>query len=51
VFLIVISDVQLGNWKHGIREVTGKRKIKSSTMGKAYKNKQIILSYHILIYS
>ncbi|KAF1798544.1 hypothetical protein FB192DRAFT_1288509 [Mucor lusitanicus] len=28
------EDVQLGHWKHGIREVTGKRKIKSSTMGK-----------------
>ncbi|CEP08384.1 hypothetical protein [Parasitella parasitica] len=27
------EDVQLGNWKHGIREVTGKRKIKSSTTG------------------
>ncbi|KAI8640186.1 hypothetical protein BD408DRAFT_420268 [Parasitella parasitica] len=27
------EDVQLGTWKHGIREVTGKRKIKSSTMG------------------
>ncbi|CAO0802577.1 unnamed protein product [Mucor circinelloides] len=27
------EDVQLGHWKHGIREVTGKRKIKSSTMG------------------
>ncbi|KAL9558530.1 hypothetical protein MBANPS3_000866 [Mucor bainieri] len=27
------EDVQLGQWKHGSREVTGKRKIKSSTMG------------------
>ncbi|KAK4515523.1 carboxy methyl transferase for protein phosphatase 2A [Mucor velutinosus] len=27
------EDVQLGHWKHGVREVTGKRKIKSATMG------------------
>lgn len=44
------TDVQLGHWKHGIREVTGKRKIKSSTMGKVYKQ-QIISLYHILIYA
>jgi hypothetical protein len=30
------EDVQLGTWKHGGREVTGKRKIKSSTSGKTY---------------
>lgn len=44
------TDVQLGHWKHGVREVTGKRKIKSSTMGKVYKQR-IISSYHILIYA
>lgn len=28
------EDVQVGGWKHGAREVIGKRRIKSSTMGK-----------------
>lgn len=28
------EEVQLGTWKHGAREVIGKRRIKSSTMGK-----------------
>lgn len=31
------EDVQVGSWNHSAREVIGKRKIKSSTMGKKYK--------------
>jgi hypothetical protein len=33
-YLPMTIDVQVGAWKHGNREITGKRKIKSSTMGK-----------------